>query len=381
MQDIVERDWSGAGSDGRTVRDLFDPAKLEARLVEARARRERALAARRGDRAKALGEATPASLKRAIPVHGLLFVVGLALGSIGAIVANQAIFTAVAQPPKVTSIAGTSRWLEPPMPPAVAPLFYNDVPVQSASLPTMFPSSAEPDPDVSDLVAWVAPVASKVRIARTVPVAMSPSPRLVGAQPPGAIVREATADGGLVVGSIDTRPGGDSYPIVQVARPGFDRPGATGADRPPKPTRRGSHPEPSKPPTATPPTATPKPPATPQPPAPKSPPPSVEPAKPAKVSLREPKPGLTSTAPRASGPPGQQRANSSKGPPDHAQARGLGRASGSTGKSRGSNGGRGSNGKSENGNGNGRGNGGGAGNGHGNGGGGSKGNGGGNGRK
>ena len=224
------------------------------------------------------------------------------------------------------------------MPPAVAPLFYNDVPVQSASLPTMFPSSAEPDPDVSDLVAWVGPVSSKVRVARTVPAAMSPSPRLVGAQPPASIVREATADGGGVVGSIDTRPGGDSYPIVQVARPGFDQPGATGPDRPPEPTRRGSHPEPSEPPTATPPPATPKPPATLKPPSPRVPPTSVEPAKPPKVSVKEPKPGLTDTAPRPSGPPGQQRAGSSKGPPDHAQARGLGGASGSTGKSRGSNG-------------------------------------------
>ena len=47
MADVAEP-WGSAESDGASVRDLFDPVSLEARLVEARARRARVLATRSG---------------------------------------------------------------------------------------------------------------------------------------------------------------------------------------------------------------------------------------------------------------------------------------------------------------------------------------------
>jgi hypothetical protein len=92
MAHAGENDWRGVRPGGLSAADLFDPAELESRLVEARARRARALAARGEGAASVSNRASPAPLGRgwhARLVPGVLFVCGVALGSISAVVATQ----------------------------------------------------------------------------------------------------------------------------------------------------------------------------------------------------------------------------------------------------------------------------------------------------
>ena len=376
MAHVGEHDWRGFRPDGPSAADLFDPAKLEARLVEARVRRAKALAARTEGKVVAPNPTSPLPLGRRgdRTLGGLLFLGGLALGSVGAVVATQAILGSAVPPSAVVALAGAPSWQGSPVPLAEASVLQRGLDPPSPGLPVLAVVAPEPDPKLPMPLAWVGAVPSKVRGAWTVP-GTPPSLRLFAVQRQVSVVRAtlypAAALGGLEgVGLFGSTLGSDTYPGVPPVGPVLDEPGVARPDSPREPSGPGPQPKPSEPPTAKPPTATPKPPpvaipkpppvATPKPPpaaTPKPPTSTLKPNKPERGGLREPKPSPTFGGPK-SGPPGQQRAGSGKGPPDHAQAggRGGGQSRGSSNGSKGD-GGRGSNEKGGNGNGNGNGNG------------------------
>ena len=87
MADVAEP-WGSAESDGASVRDLFDPVSLEAKLVEARARRARILDARSAAKGPTRsGSSAPRFEARRSTLRLLLFLFGLAAGATSAIVA------------------------------------------------------------------------------------------------------------------------------------------------------------------------------------------------------------------------------------------------------------------------------------------------------
>lgn len=348
MTDWVEHGWGGVGPGERSAADLFDPAKLEARLVDARRRREKALAARGKDRAVAPAGPSPAPLargRRVIPLQGLLFAGGLAFGSLGAVLVTDAMLTGTETPPPGVATPVVLPWLGTQMPLDLALL---DAAI-GRRLPAVVPTETEPDPAPEPGV-LTGSAASKARAASGVPATTMPATSF-GAPTQVSIVRGGFVDGDPVADSLVSAPEADPYPAAPVARSGSDKP-----DVAPQPGSPDSYPDSSETPTATPPDVTPKPPPSEPPPA------TVAPGKPARGAVTEPRPDRPAAEPRPGRAPGQQGAGPGKGPPDHAQAHGRGGASGSPGQSRGGNGGRGSNG---NGKGGGNGNGGGKGNGSG----------------
>ena len=313
MAHVGEHDWRGFRPDGPSATDLFDPAKLEARLVEARVRRAKALAARTEGKVVAPNPTSPLPLGRRgdRTLGGLLFLGGLALGSVGAVVATQAILGSAASPPMVVALAGAPSWQGLPIPLAEASVLQSGLDPPSPSLPVLAVVAAEPDPELPKPLAWVGAAPSKVRGAWTV-TGTPPSLRLFTVQPQVSVVR-ATLDaaaplvGDEVVGLFDSTLGSDNYPGMPPVGLVLDEPGVARPDRPQEPSGPGSQPRPSEPPTTKPPTATPKPPpvaipkpppvATPKPPptaTPKPPTSTLKPNKPEKGGVREPKPARPS---------------------------------------------------------------------------------------
>jgi hypothetical protein len=268
-----------------------------------------------------------------------------------------------ASAPKVAAVASVLPRSGLSMPHVVAARV-RGVEVRSASPPVLAAVATEPDPEMpKPMVAWVAAAPSKARVTWIAAPGISPALRLVALEPRVSVAR-ATLDPAAPVGGgvFDPALGTDNYPGGPPAGADRDELGVGRPDRPPEPNGPGSRPNPSEPPTATPkpsPVATPEPAsaATPKPPVATRKPPSTthKPGRPEKGGVKEPRPGPTVDGPRTSGPSGQQRAGSGRGPPEHAQAGGRGGAPDSGGKGSHGHGGQGSSGKGGNGNGNGNG--------------------------
>src|SRR5688572_27169721 len=124
MADVASHDWRGFAA-GPSAAELFDPVEFEARLVEARERRRKALADREGDpRRTALPErpapAAPPGRARQREVQGLIFLAGLAVG-IGAAAATLALRPAPVSAPYVEVVPPAPARPQPPAAIAVAP--------------------------------------------------------------------------------------------------------------------------------------------------------------------------------------------------------------------------------------------------------------------
>ena len=190
MAHVGEHDWRGFRPDGPSAADLFDPAKLEARLVEARVRRAKALAARTEGKVVAPNPTSPLPLGRRgdRSLGGLLFLGGLALGSVGAVVATQAILGSAVPQPVVVALAGAPSWQGSPVPLAEASVLQHGLDPPSPSLPVLAVVAPEPDPKLPMPLAWVGAVPSKVRGAWTVR-GTPPSQRLFAVQRQASVVR------------------------------------------------------------------------------------------------------------------------------------------------------------------------------------------------
>ena len=299
MAHVGEHDWRGFRPDGPSAADLFDPAKLEARLVEARVRRAKALAARTEGKVVAPNPTSPLPLGRRgdRTLGGLLFRGGLALGSVGAVVGNPGNSWLRCVPahgrrsrgrPGLARIAYTAR--------RGVGLTERPRSTQPRT-PSFSRGCAGARSKVTDAasVGW----SSTLQSARGLTVTGTPpSLRLFTVQPQVSVVR-ATLDaaaplvGDEVVGLFDSTLGSDNYPGMPPVGLVLDEPGVARPDRPQEPSGPGSQPRPSEPPTTKPPTATPKPPpvAIPKPPpvATPKPPPTATP-KPPTSTLKPNKP-------------------------------------------------------------------------------------------
>ena len=312
MADVATHDWRGFGAASPSVAELFDPEDFEARLVEARARRRKALADREADRSRTVPPVQPAPAARPDtawprPEQGLVFLAGLAVG-IGAVAAVHMLRPAPAPAPHVATVLSVPAWPRPPAVIAAMP-GRGDDPLP-AGLPMLVAPLLEPGVGAPEPAFAVAAVVSKAREASV--AAGLPQLRLAEAPPGSSIARPrlgvpASADGpDPGVAAFDPAPVSMPDPDARPTVPRGERPGADRPDRPPKTDVPGTGPErpPAKPPKRVAPT-----------PRQPTPPKQVTPTPPRPVPgverpPAEPRPGVS------------PRADNRNGPPDHAKARG-----------------------------------------------------------
>ena len=359
MADAAGPDWRGFRLDRPSAVDPFDPAQLEERLVEARARRAKALAARSEGLAPRMNQPSLMSLGRAQwnrPVQWMLFLGGIAVGAFGAVAAIQMLLGAAEPPPHIAVIAAAPSQPARPIRLATAPIQPSDFEAGNDAQPTLVAITAEADPELP-AVSGMGAARSIVRLAGAVPSISAL--QLARAEPGLSIVRAALDTGGSDGGDLgasadDPTLMRDRYPDGEPVAQSGDRTSRGRPDRPSEPSRPRPL-EPSEPPTGKPPTANPKPP-----PVVPPDPPSSNP-KPQSSGQGQHNSGKTARDPGSGGPPGQRNRGAGNGPPDHAQAggRSAGHGSGSGSGSRGNSGsgGPGNSGKDSNAGGNGKGNG------------------------
>ena len=200
MADVATHDWRGFGAASPSVAELFDPKEFEARLVEARARRSKALADREADRSRTVPPVQPAPAARPDtawprPEQGLVFLAGLAVG-IGAVAAVHMLRPAPAPAPHVATVLSVPAWPQPPAVIAAMP-GRGDDPLP-AGLPMLVAPLLEPGVGAPEPAFAVAAVVSKAREASV--AAGLPQLRLAEAPPGSSIARPrlgvpASADG------------------------------------------------------------------------------------------------------------------------------------------------------------------------------------------
>ena len=345
MADVATHDWRGFGAASPSVAELFDPKEFEARLVEARARRRKALADREADRSRTVPPVQPApaarpDVARPRPEQGLVFLAGLAVG-IGAVAAAHMLRPAPAPAPHVATVLSVPAW--PPPPAVIAAMRGRGDDPLPAGLPMLVAPLLEPGVGAPEPAFAVAAVVSKAREASV--AAGLPQLRLAEAPPGSSIAHPrlgvpASADGpDPGVAAFDPTPVSMPDPDARPTVPRGERPGADRPDRPPKADVPGTGPErpPAKPPKRVAPTPRQPPPPKQVTPTPPRPVPGVE------RPPAEPRPGVS------------PRADNRNGPPDHAKARGHDNGKSGRGGSHGAGGRGGGNGNSGKGGGSGNG--------------------------